>query len=281
MTHDGLDRGRLEVARATGRLESQKRAPAGLDLESRLTTARIDPWGRVHTINHSASTRRAGRLQNQIAIYSLMDAKHYPPVFELKQFNCVYCGVYAAQMWRRPKVQMEDGLANLEDLRCCNCAQCGKWSYWYQEKQVIPTDGSAPRPADDMPDDCLVDFEEARSVFSISPRSAAALLRLTLQKLLVRLGEKGKKIDDDIRSLVSKGLPPEVRRAMDICRIAGNNAVHPGELDLNDTPEVAFRMFGLLNFIVRERITRPKEIEELWGTMPEGARETVEKRDKS
>jgi hypothetical protein len=93
------------------------------------------------------------------------------------------------------------------------------------------------------------------------------------------LGEKGKNINDDIASLVSKGLPVEVQQALDFCRVIGNNGVHPGEIDLNDTPEVAHSLFSMVNFIVEDRISRPKKVAELYGKLPEAARAAIAKRD--
>ena len=43
---------------------------------------------------------------------------------------------------------------------------------------------------------------------------------------------------------------------------------------------MANAVFGLLNFIVEDRITRPKAIEEVYNLLPEDKRKGVEDRDK-
>lgn len=70
-----------------------------------------------------------------------------------------------------------------------------------------------------------------------------------------------------------------IQQALDICRVVGNNAVHPGELDIKDTPEIAQQLFKMINFIVEDRITKPKEVQELFAQLPSGAVEAIAKRD--
>src|SRR4051812_34965142 len=105
------------------------------------------------------------------------------------------------------------------------------------------------------------------------PRGAAALLRLSIQKLCKQLGEKGKNIDEDIASLVSKGLNPRLQRSLDIVRVIGNEAVHPGTLDLRDDKETALKLFGLVNLIVDAMISQPKREDELYEDLPVAKRE--------
>ena len=65
---------------------------------------------------------------------------------------------------------------------------------------------------------------EAASVLQKSPRAAAALLRLALQKLCKQLGGKGKSIQQDIDLLMWKtGCHSGVLEAMDAVRIIGND----------------------------------------------------------
>ena len=144
---------------------------------------------------------------------------------------------------------------------------------------LFPDASGAPAPHIDLPDDVREDYREAASIFAKSPRGAGALLRLALQKLMPHLGEKGDNINDDIASLVGKGLDPGVQQALDSLRVIGNNAVHPLELDLRDDAETVGALFGLINFIVEQRITHPKMLNQLYAGLPQGAREAIAKRD--
>jgi len=81
---------------------------------------------------------------------------------------------------------------------------------------VYPASPLGPSPIDGMPEVIRTDYEEARSIAEASPRAAAALLRLAVQKLCKHLGEKGENINQDIANLVKKGLSVEVKQALDI-----------------------------------------------------------------
>jgi len=52
---------------------------------------------------------------------------------------------------------------------------------------IHPRKLTAPIPHSDMPDDVKEIYEEARNISDISPRAAAALLRVALEKLTFHL----------------------------------------------------------------------------------------------
>lgn len=206
-----------------------------------------------------------------------------PPSFKSNGFNCPYCQAYADQNWGFPHkvVKNEDYGAN-ENFAICRCTRCGKFSFWIDKEMAFPKALTSPPPNPDLPEDIKADYEEARSILSGSPRGAAALLRLAIQKLCKHLGESGKNINDDIAALVGKGLSPKVQQALDIVRVVGNNAVHPGQIDLKDNRDVANSLFGLVNLIADVMITQPKHVEEMYKTVvPEAQREAIKKRDGS
>ena len=85
-----------------------------------------------------------------------------------------------------------------------------------------------------------------------------------MQKLMPFLEEKGENLHDDIASLVKKGLEPEIQQALDVVRVIGNNAVHPGLIDLKDDKATAIRLFELLNIVIERRIATPKRIKAIF-----------------
>lgn len=145
---------------------------------------------------------------------------------------------------------------------------------------MFPQSSIVEPPNPDLPEEIKSDYNEASIVFNLSPRSAAALLRLAIQKLCKALGEPGKDINTDIKNLVIKGLPHKVQEALDSVRVIGNEAVHPGELNLNDNKDIASKLFKLINFIATKMITEPKEIDELYNSLPKGKLEGIKNRDK-
>lgn len=134
-------------------------------------------------------------------------------------------------------------------------------------------------PNPDLPEEIITDYLEAASVLGKSPKAAAALIRLCLQKLCKHLGQKGKNINEDIASLVVAGLPIRIQKAMDSIRIIGNNAVHPGEINPADDPQMVPMLFALINMIADSMITQQKEIDRFYALLPERDRVNIDKRD--
>ena len=79
--------------------------------------------------------------------------------------------------------------------------------------------------------------------------------------------------------LVQKGLPAELQQALDIVRVTGNHAVHPGLMDLNDDREMVGGLFALVNTVAEEMISRPKAIREMYAKLPQQDRDKIAKRD--
>lgn len=222
------------------------------------------------------------------------------PKFNENSFTCPYCQTYAEQKWSIYKMPMDvenkfvfnchqegypirnlsvDEVENLDAISISTCQACKKYHIWHNDKMIVPSDSPIPMPLKDMPKVVKDIYLEARDVYPISYKSACALLRLAVQHLCKELGEKGNNINDDIGSLVSKGLPERIQKALDIVRVVGNNAVHPGKMDERDTKLYAEKMFKLLNMIVEDRIVKPNEIDDLFDGLPDGAKNAIVRRN--
>ncbi len=190
------------------------------------------------------------------------------------QINCVYSFLPPHGNRR------ESATFQPPETKIAKCSHCDKTSIWINDKMVYPLTGNVEMANVDLPEDIKNDYNEAKDIVNISPRGAAALLRLAVQKFCIHLGEKGKNINDDIESLVKKGLPKTMQQALDSVRVVGNNAVHPGTIDLNDKVEIAFALFGFVNIICEVLISQPKKIQEFYEkNIPENIRNGIEKRD--
>jgi hypothetical protein len=156
-------------------------------------------------------------------------------------------------------------LTNLHVSQCYSCKEIAIWRY---DTLLYPPCRYEIEPNSDMDSDIRADFEEARTILDLSPRGAAALLRLCIQKLCKQLGKPGKNLNEDIASLVKDGLDAQIQRALDIVRVVGNEAVHPGTMDLKDDRQTAAKLFELVNLIAYDRITRPNTVEALFSGLP-------------
>jgi hypothetical protein len=209
-----------------------------------------------------------------------MNASFAPPELQKNAFTCPYCNAFAAMQWEQLMVR-----SRLKPFFIATCHRCIKDSLWIDEEgyggqfMVFPNSSVAPLPNEDLPPECLKDYLEARAIVEKSPRGAAALLRLCVQKLAVHLGGDGRNINDDIAHLVKNGLPVRVQQALDVVRVVGNNAVHPGEMNIDDQPKTALALFGLINLIVDNQISQPKHVANLFSELPGGAKNAIDKRD--
>jgi len=167
-------------------------------------------------------------------------------------------------------------LRNLSVSRCFNCKDIAIWIY---ENVVYPTTGEAPAANPDMPASVRIDYDEASTILGMSPRGAAALIRLAIQKLCIELGQTGKNLNLDISNLVQSGLDTRVQQSLDAVRVIGNNAVHPGQIDLNDNRGVAESLFKLTNLIVDKTISEPKLVQSVYDSLPESNLKQIRKRD--
>lgn len=145
---------------------------------------------------------------------------------------------------------------------------------------IWPRPRSAPPPNPDLPQAIEADYEEAALIAEDSPRAAAALLRLCVEKLCLHvLGREKGNLNEMIGELVARGLDEKVQKMLDIVRVVGNGAVHPGTIDLADDPQTVRTLFALVNEIAEEMISKPERIATMYAGLPDQARAAIERRD--
>ena len=233
------------------------------------------------------------------------------PALNKASFSCPHCRAIAAQRWfisiaktsgfgapvsvvdalgtltehlemvtigAKEQVHANDQRLAMNGLKFSRCFSCSGVAIWVGPRIVWPTTDVDVFANPDMPGEVKADFEEAASIVGRSPRGAAALLRLALQKLVSSLVGGPIGIDDGIQALVDAGLPKVVQQACDYVRIVGNDAVHPGQIDLKDDVETATRLFQLLNLIVTHTISFQKTMEDIYPALPANKLKGVEDR---
>jgi len=241
------------------------------------------------------------------------------PEFKSERFQCPHCQVASQQTWfdvessseaankilshvfydyrRQIKDYQQNAIsAFISELELANerhmsefvpdgfsvatCSTCSEISLWVNEEIVFPKQTVVAPPNEDMEQDIRDLYTEASTIVIDSPKGAIALLRLALQLLLKQLGKSGKNINSDIKELVSEGLSPKIQKALDLLRVVGNNAVHPGQIDLEDGRNIALKLFHVLNFIADEMISKPKELDLLYAdVVPEETQKHINERD--
>ena len=143
---------------------------------------------------------------------------------------------------------------------------------------VYPRSITVENPNPDMPEVAKGLYIESAQILQDSPRASAALLRLALQEILnevVKGGEKNN-INKNI-GILSKEVDKTTQKALDLIRINGNNAVHPGEIQIKE--ETTEYMYKLLNIIVQKLISDKKQIDDLFEKLPKNIKESIERRE--
>lgn len=177
-----------------------------------------------------------------------MDQKLIPE-FGKNAFTCPHCHVYSTMTWH-----VVGGYEyHAEEISVSKCFICSKPSIWLKKKLFFP-EAPAVEPNPDMPEKAKAFFTEAQSIIGRSPRAASALLRLSLEEIVIHLKGTGSNLNQKIQSL---SLPGDLMTLFEACRLYGNQAAHPGVIDFNedDSIEVAYNLSNFINVIVALRIS--------------------------
>ena len=200
--------------------------------------------------------------------------KDRKPAHMIKKFNCPHCEVFAQQKWKNWEV----------NLTTAQCNICNEHSIWRKGYLVYPFNPSVPKAENNMPDDVKELYEEARQVHVYSPRAAAALLRLAIEKLTPHLGEPTGKLNTRIGNLQKKNaFDARVIKCLDIIRITANEGgAHDGLMDLTgaEGAKTVSNLFFAINYIVEKTITEPARLDQMFGNLPQEKLDGIKNRDK-
>lgn len=208
-----------------------------------------------------------------------METPYISPQLNKTSFNCPHCKAFSSMSWGDTYIGYR-GMVGIAALRSAHCTHCSDYSLWVGNSMIYPGEIDVESPNQDLPEDIRIDYLEAANVLNQSPRGAAALLRLAIEKLVNFLDAKGSDLNAKIGNLVTKGMSPKIQKALDVVRVIGNGSVHPGQIDIQDDPEAARALFRLVNVIADGMITKPREVDSLYNELiPEGYKNGIKSRD--
>ncbi|WP_436867355.1 DUF4145 domain-containing protein [Mammaliicoccus sciuri] len=124
--------------------------------------------------------------------------------------------------------------------------------------KIHPTTSNIKEPNKDMPINIKDLYNEASSVFELSPRSSLAIIRLALDLLCIELGAKeNDNLFNKVEWLYNENvIDSELKELAHGVRGLGNGAVHPRNIDEEINKDDAIIVFELMNIIVQEKITK-------------------------
>lgn len=191
-------------------------------------------------------------------------------------FTCPHCETLTTHEYMRISGDYAE-----KDISYTMCNNCSEVILWEDENLVYPIGNLGLPPIEGMPKKIKEIYNEASKIVNLSPRASCGLLRLAVETLLNDMDIEGKTLDNKIGNLVKKGLPEEIQKSLDSLRVIGNDALHDGQMDLNNNVDTAKQLFDILNFIVEEQINRPKRIKAIYDSLPENKKEGIKNRDKT
>lgn len=238
-----------------------------------------------------------------------------PPTLWKSGFTCPNCGVEAHQNWFNcyaanrassrsdihkqqpspasdaafavtPSVTLgtpsqnihSQGNIPVHNISISRCYSCSEAAIWIGTRLIWPRFTPDIKPHVHMPAAIKADFVEACSILQLSPRGAAALVRVALEKLINHLVGEAVKPNDGIQTLVDRGMPERVQKMCDAVRIITNDSVHLGTINSNDDLASATKLFHLVNVIVDQTIGLDMLADEVYGELPHDKIQFIEDR---
>jgi Domain of unknown function (DUF4145) len=104
----------------------------------------------------------------------------------------------------RPFLEVHREFRNrdVQNVSISYCFNCNEMCLWVYDQLVWPRRAGGPEPKLLAPPNVRCECEETSQTLEASPRGAAALLRLAIEKLCKELGVSGESLKDDIALFV-------------------------------------------------------------------------------
>ena len=180
----------------------------------------------------------------------------------------------------RPFLEVHREFRNrdVQNVSISYCFNCNEMCFWVYDQLVWPRRAGGPEPKLLAPPNVRREREETSQTLEASPRGAAALLRLAIEKLCKELGVSGESLKDDVALFVREDVDARVQKVLDAARIIESNAVRPGQIGLGDDRATAETLSGLVNLICEKMIMEPRHLQAVYTKLREGAGNTMEQR---
>lgn len=218
-------------------------------------------YAQMSFYDYDEAKRQIGFLET--LIFTML--KNSPkPLNDYQESDCFACSFKKesiASYIQQLKVYLESTFK----VSICKCECCEDVSIWRDEKLVYPLTALVDKPSKYLSCEIAEIYNEAASVAILSPCSAAALLRLALQKLFVEHGFFKNSINESIMTLHKQAkINDELKDILDNIRFSGNNAVHVGLITLEKEDEknilYCFKAFNRICEILLEEPIKDKEL---------------------
>ena len=176
------------------------------------------------------------------------------------------------------EVHREFRSRDVQNVSISYCFNCNEMCLWVYDQLVWPRREGVPEPKLHAPPNVRCESEEASQTLEASPRGAAALLRIAIEKVCEELGVSGEGPTDDIAFFVREDVDARVQKVLDAAQIIESNTMRPGQIGLGEDRATAETLSGLVNLICEKMIMEPRHLQEVYTKVREGARTTMEQR---
>jgi Domain of unknown function (DUF4145) len=180
----------------------------------------------------------------------------------------------------RPFLEVHRQFRNrdVQNVSISYCFNCNEMCLWVCDQLVWPKRVESPEPKLQALPDVRRDDDEASQTLDASPRGAAALLRLALDKVCKELGESRESPKDDMASFVQEDVDARAQKVLEAMCIIESNATPPGQIGVGDNRAAAETLSGLVNLICEKMIMEPRHLQAVYTKLREGALNAMERR---